>query len=170
LQSDNSDQSIINQSVDEKLFRLLIASVQDYAIFMIDPNGYILSWNQGAANIKGYNEKEIIGKHISVFYTANDNKKNESRHNLNKALKYGAYETEGWRVKKDGSVFWANVVFTTLYNNNGYFIGFAKVTRDITERKRNEDKKEELNAELERRVKENTKKNNYQRTEISQVN
>lgn len=158
MQSDNSDQSIINQSVDEKLFRLLIASVQDYAIFMIDPNGYILSWNQGAANIKGYTEKEIIGKHISVFYTVNDNKKNKSRHNLNEALKYGSYETEGWRVKKDGSVFWANVGFTTLYNNNGYFVGFAKVTRDITERKKNEDKKEELNAELERRVRENTKK------------
>ena len=158
MQSDNSDQSVINQSVDEKLFRLLISSVQDYAIYMIDPNGYILSWNQGAANIKGYLETEIIGKHISVFYTAGDNKNNEPRHNLNEALKHGSYECEGWRVKKDGSVFWASVVFTTLYNNNGHFIGFAKVTRDITERKKNEDKKEELNAELERRVRENTKK------------
>lgn len=158
MQSDNSDQSVISQSVDEKLFRLLISSVQDYAIYMIDPNGYILSWNQGAANIKGYLETEIIGKHISVFYTAGDNRDNEPRYNLNEALKQGSYECEGWRVKKDGSVFWASVVFTTLYNNNGHFIGFAKVTRDITERKKSEDKKEELNAELERRVRENTKK------------
>jgi PAS domain S-box-containing protein len=158
LQSYNSDQPITNQSVDEKLFRLLIATVKGYAIFMIDPNGYVMSWNQGAAHIKGYNEEEIIGKHISVFYTADDNDKNESRYNLNEALKRGSYENEGWRVRKDGSIFWANVVFTTLYNDEGHLVGLAKITRDITERKQNEDKKEIINAELERRDKENKKK------------
>jgi PAS domain S-box-containing protein len=158
LQTNNPDRSVINQSVDEKLFRLLVANVKDYAVFMIDPNGYILSWNQGAANIKGYREDEIIGKHISTFYTAADNNKNESRYNLNEALKRGSFESEGWRVRKDGSVFWANVVFTTLYNEEGHLAGFAKITRDVTERKNNEDKKEIINAELEQRDKENKKK------------
>ncbi|MDB4919278.1 PAS domain-containing sensor histidine kinase [Mucilaginibacter sp.] len=158
MQSYNSDQPIINQNADEKLFRLLIATVKGYAIFMIDPNGYVMSWNQGAAHIKGYSEEEIIGKHISVFYTADDNDKNESRYNLNEALKHGSYENEGWRVRKDGSIFWANVVFTTLYNDEGHLVGLAKITRDITERKQNEDKKEVINAELERRDKENKKK------------
>ena len=154
----NPDRSVISKSVDEKLFRLLVANVKDYAIFMTDPNGYILSWNQGAANIKGYKEEEILGKHISIFYTAADNKKNESRYNLNESLKRGSFESEGWRVRKDGSVFWANVVFTTLYNEEGHLAGFAKITRDVTERKSNEDKKEIINAELEQRDKENKKK------------
>jgi PAS domain S-box-containing protein len=156
--SENIDRFALSHSFDEKLFRLLVASISDYAIFMIDPNGYIMSWNPGAQNIKGYTEEEIIGKHISIFYTENDIKKNEPRHNLNEALKNGMRECEGWRVRKDGSVFWANVVFTTVYNDSGHLVGFAKITRDITDRKKNEDKKEKINAELERRVKQNTEK------------
>jgi PAS domain S-box-containing protein len=83
---------------------------------MIDPNGMIMSWNQGAQHIKGYEESEVLGKHISLFYTSEDNENNVPRHNLNQALKNGSYECEGWRVRKNGDRFWANVVFTTIYN------------------------------------------------------
>jgi PAS domain S-box-containing protein len=154
--SEKIDRVALSHSFDEKLFRLLVASISDYAIFMIDPNGYIMSWNQGAQNINGYAEEEIIGEHISIFYTSTDNKNNASRQNLNEALKNGMFETEGWKQRKDGSVFWANVVFTTVYNDNGHLVGFAQITRDITERKEKEEKREEINAELEKRVKENT--------------
>lgn len=130
-----------DQSVDEKLFRLLVASVNDYAIFMIDPNGYIMSWNKGAEHIKGYTESDIVGKHISIFYTPEDVKNNVPRNNLNEALKKGTYHNEGWRVKKDGSMFWASVTFTTIYNDSGHLAGFAKVTRDITEDKAIEENK-----------------------------
>lgn len=147
-----------NQNVDGKLFRLLVASVKDAAIIWIDTNGYILSWNLGAEHIQGYKESEIIGQHISVFYKPDDIKKKQLQNNFNQALKNGNYETEGWRVRKDGTEFWAHVVFTTLYNDNGYLIGFAKVTRDMTERKMLDDKKSLANAELERRVAENTHK------------
>lgn len=158
MSGEDSDRFALNHSFDEKLFRLLIGSISDYAIYMIDPNGYIMSWNQGAQNIKGYTEEEAIGKNFSMFYTAADNEKNEARYNLYESLKKGVYETEGWRVRKDGSVFWANVVFTTIYNDEGHLAGIAKITRDITERKKNEEKKEKINAELEKRVKENTEK------------
>ncbi|WP_295767015.1 PAS domain S-box protein [uncultured Mucilaginibacter sp.] len=147
-----------NQNVDGKLFSLLVASVKDAAIIWIDINGYILSWNLGAEHIQGYTENEIIGQHVSVFYQPNDINRKQLRNNLNQALKNGMYETEGWRVRKDGSSFWAHVVFTTLYNDNGHLIGFAKVTRDMTERKLLDDQKAHANAELERRVAENTRK------------
>lgn len=146
---------VVKQSFDEKLFGLLVASVKDYAIFMIDPNGYILSWNKGAEHIKGYTEAEIIGKHISVFYTSDDNKENEPEKNLAAALKNGTHESEGWRLRKDSTLFWADVVFTPLYHN-GQHIGFAKVTRDITGRKNKEDERAAATIELEKRVKENT--------------
>jgi len=146
----------LSKNIDEKLFRLLVASVNDSAIFMIDPNGYIMSWNKGAENIKGYKESEIIGKHISVFYTPTDIKNNAPRNNLNETLKKGTHQNEGWRVKKDGSMFWANVNFTTIYNDNGHLVGFANVTRDITEKKVNEDNKTKKNIELERRLHTNT--------------
>lgn len=153
-----STESILTKSIDEKLFRLLVASVKDCSIFLIDPNGYILSWNQGAEHIKGYRAEEVIGKNISIFYLKNDTEKVQLRDNLNQALRKGMYECHGWRVRKDGSMFWAHVVFTTIYNDAGHLIGFAKVTRDVTEQKRNEERKAEINAELERRVKENTEK------------
>ncbi|OCX52495.1 hypothetical protein BEL04_13615 [Mucilaginibacter sp. PPCGB 2223] len=142
----------LSQTVDEQLFRLLVASVNDCAIFMIDPNGYIMSWNKGAENIKGYKEEEIIGEHISLFYPPADIKNNVPRNNLNEALKKGTHYDEGYRVKKDGSMFWASVSFTTIYNENGHLVGFAKVTRDITKDKAIEDKKTKNNIELERRL------------------
>ncbi|MBB3054719.1 PAS domain-containing sensor histidine kinase [Mucilaginibacter gotjawali] len=154
----NTIRPLLQQSVNEKLLHLLVASVKDYAIFMLDPAGYILTWNLGAQNIKGYSEDEIIGKHMSVFYTPADIAKNEPKKNLEAAVLNGSHENEGWRVRKDGSLFWASVVFTPLYDDHKLLLGFAKVTRDITEKKKAEDKKIELNIELERRVKENTKR------------
>ena len=145
-------------NIDKKLLTLLVTSVKDYAIFMIDPQGYIISWNNGAERIKGYKESEILGKHISVFYTKTDIDKNEPQHNLNEALKSGSYENEGWRVRKDGSIFWANAVFTPLFDEDQKLLGFAKVTRDATERKKTEDKRKEQYIELERQVKANTEK------------
>jgi PAS domain S-box-containing protein len=147
-----------NKSFDEKLFRLLVDQVKDHAIYMIDPNGYILSWNEGAEYIKGYTEEEILGKHISVFYTPDAIDQNEPRKNMNEALKNGICEVEGWRVRKDGSIFWANTVLTPLYNDDGHLTGFGKVTRDITEEKKISDRKTRLNAQLEQQVIENTEK------------
>jgi len=129
-------------------FSLLVENVKDYAIFIIDPKGYIVSWNKGAENIKGYTAREIIGKHISIFYTAEDIKSNVPHNNLEEAAK-GRYEDEGWRIKKDGTRFWANVVFTALYNPDKTLKGFAKITRDMTERKKIVDRQSYLASLLE---------------------
>ena len=123
----------------EERFRLLVGSVKDYAIFMLDPAGNIISWNEGAERIKGYKKEEIIGRNISVFYTPDEIRRGEPHYNLLQAQNFGRFEQEGERIRKDGSVFWANVVFTALRDANGQLIGFTKVTRDITERKRSEE-------------------------------
>jgi PAS domain S-box-containing protein len=116
--------------------RLLVANVKDYAIFMLDPEGKVASWNSGARQIKGYSEKEIIGKSFEVFYSPEDIKKGEPWHNLEMAARLGHYEKEGWRFRKDGSAFWANVIFTALRDESGQLYGYSKITRDITERKK----------------------------------
>ena len=123
----------------EERFRLLVGSVKDYAIFMLDPAGNVISWNEGAQRIKGYKKEEIIGQHMSIFYTPDEIKHGEPHYNLLQAKNFGRFEQEGERVRKDGSVFWANVVFTALRDPAGNLIGFTKVTRDITERKRSEE-------------------------------
>ncbi len=125
---------------DSDIFSLLVENVKDYAIFVIDPSGYIVTWNKGAENIKGYTAEEIIGEHIRIFYSPEDNTNNVPFYNLQQAAATGRYEDEGWRIRKDGSQFWANVVFTALYQDDGSLKGFAKITRDITQRKQNEDK------------------------------
>lgn len=158
MQNHHPEPALLNQNIDEKLFRLLVANIKDYAVFMIDANGCIMSWNPGATNIVGYREDEIIGRQISVFYIAKDIENNEPRHHLNNALKLGSFESEGWRIRKDGSAFWANVVFTTVYNDAGHLAGFATIVRDITERKQQDDRRDEQNADLEKRVSENSKK------------
>src|SRR6185436_11649920 len=116
----------------EEMFRLLIASVQDYAIFMLDPTGHIISWNTGAQRIKGYTPNEIIGKHFSIFYPEADVQSGKPPRELEIASRTGVYEEEGWRLRKDGSRFWANVVITAVHDERGKLRGFAKVTRDIT--------------------------------------
>jgi PAS domain S-box-containing protein len=132
----------------ESRFRLLVQSVTDYAIYMLDPEGNITNWNVGGERIKGYRESEIIGRHFSLFYTEEDRKNNEPARALETAARNGRYEREGWRVRKDGSRFWASVVIDPIRDSNGKLIGFAKVTRDMTERKRTEDALEAARAAL----------------------
>jgi PAS domain S-box-containing protein len=119
----------------EEKFRLLVEAVQDYAIFMLDTEGRVSSWNGGAERLKGYKAFEILGNHFSVFYPEEDIRANKPQRELKIAVEQGRVEDEGWRVRKDGSRFWANVVITALRNGAGELIGFAKVTRDFTERR-----------------------------------
>jgi PAS domain S-box-containing protein len=120
----------------EQRFRLLVQSIRDYAIFMLDPLGYIVSWNPGAQQLKGYTPDEIIGKHFSIFYPQEDLDTRKPWRELEIATKVGRFEDEGgWRIRKDGSRFWANVVITALRDETGELVGFAKVTRDLTERR-----------------------------------
>ncbi|MDB5251734.1 MAG: domain S-box protein, partial [Flaviaesturariibacter sp.] len=123
----------------EERYRLMVEAVKDYAIFMLDPTGHILTWNEGARRTKGYLADEIIGKHFSTFYTGVDLEDGKPARELRIAIQTGKYEEEGWRVKKNGSVFWANVVITALYNEVNKLIGFAKVTRDLSERREAEE-------------------------------
>jgi len=117
-------------------FRLLVDAVQDYAIFMLDPHGRVASWNQGAQSIKGYAAREIIGQHFSVFYAPEDVAAAKPRRELALAESDGRIEDEGWRVRKDGSRFWASVTITAIRAPDGALRGFAKVTRDMTDRLR----------------------------------
>lgn len=121
-----------------RIYQLMVDSVKDYAIFMLDPAGYIASWNQGAQRIKGYQADEIIGRHFSVFYTDDANAIGHPQHELEVAARDGRFEEEGWRVRKDGAMFWANVVITAVRDETHTLVGFAKVTRDLTERKNSE--------------------------------
>ena len=117
------------------IYQLMVESVRDYAIFMLDPAGYIASWNLGAKRIKGYEADEIIGRHFSVFYTKDAIDVGHPQHELEIAAREGRFEEEGWRIRKDGSMFWANVVITAVRDPTGELVGFAKVTRDLTERR-----------------------------------
>jgi PAS domain S-box-containing protein len=137
-------------------FHLLVESVRDYAILMTDLEGYIISWNKGAEKIKGYTSNEVLGKHISIFYTNEEIENGHPENNLKMAAEQGRFEIEGWRIRKDGSLFWADVVFTALFNQQGALTGFAKVTRDITKQKKIEDELAHLNETLEKRVAERT--------------
>jgi PAS domain S-box-containing protein len=127
---------VLRQS--EERFRLLVESVRDYAIFMLDPEGYVQSWNKGAERIKGYKAEEIIGHHFSEFYPEEAINRGWPQYELEEARTRGRFEDEGWRIRKDGTSFWANVVITALYDTDGELRGFAKVTRDMTDRKRME--------------------------------
>jgi PAS domain S-box-containing protein len=124
---------------DEERLRLLVESVQDYAIFLLDPGGHILSWNRGAERIKGYTPGQVIGRHFSLFYTEDAKARRHPQFELEVAAREGRYEEEGWRVRADGGRFWANVVITALRNPGGELLGFAKITRDLTVRKRAEE-------------------------------
>ena len=137
------------QQIEEESFRLLVESVKDYAIFMIDSAGNIISWNKGAEQIKGYSASDIIGRHISVFYTPQAIENGEPEKNLQKARESGQYEDEGWRVRKDGIVFWASEVFTVIKDGNGNLLGYGTVTRDMTRRRIAEGEIRRLNSALE---------------------
>ena len=131
----------------EERFRLLVESVRDYAIFMLDPGGHVLTWNAGAERFKGYRADEIIGQHFSRFYPAETLASGLPDYELKVATETGVFEDEGWRVRKDGTLFWANVVITAMRDAQGELIGFAKVTRDLTQRRAHE---EELRQSEER--------------------
>ena len=121
--------------LSEERFRMLVQGVTDYAIYMLSPSGEITNWNAGARRIKGYEESEVIGSHFSRFYTAEDNEKGMPANALRVASEAGRYESEGWRSRKDGTRFWAHVVIDAIRDEDGVLVGFAKITRDITERK-----------------------------------
>jgi PAS domain S-box-containing protein len=124
----------------ERLY-LLVTSIKDYAIFMLDPAGHVVTWNAGAQHLKGYSEEEILGKDFSLFYTPEDVASGRPPCGLGVAARDGRYEDEGWRVRKDGTRFWADVVITALRDTEGRLVGFGKVTRDLTERKQAEEER-----------------------------
>ena len=137
----------------EERLRLLIASVRDYAIFVLDPKGHVATWNRGAERLNGYSANEIIGQHFSRFYPEEDVRAGKCEHELEGATSLGRFEDEGWRLRKDGSRFWANVMITPIHDGDGTLVGFAKVTRDLSERKRHEEEQIALaRAEEGRRI------------------
>lgn len=134
------------------LFRLLVESIREYAIFVLDPEGNVLTWNPGAQAMKGYSKEEIVGKHFSTFYPPEAVQSGWPQHELTLAKAEGRFADEGWRVRKDGTTFWASVIIVALRSNTGELSGFAKVTQDLTERRRDEERIQSLNRELRQRV------------------
>ena len=116
----------------ELSYRLLVQGVTDYAIYMLDPNGRVMSWNAGARRFKGYEAGEVMGHHFGMFYTPEDRARELPQKGLSTAQSQGRFEAEGWRLRKDGSAFWAHVIIDRIHDNDGRFIGFAKITRDCT--------------------------------------
>lgn len=123
---------------NDEQFRLLVTNVGDYAIFMLDPEGNVITWNRGARLIKGYTSEEIIGQHFSIFYTPEDQQRHKPDRALNIAKTEGVFRDEGWRVRKDGTRFWASVILTALVDEDGLLRGFSKITHDMTERRKAE--------------------------------
>ena len=135
----------------EERFRLVVDSLQDYAVFMMDPEGRVSSWNRGAERIGGWKQQEVIGELFGKFYIPEDQEKGLPALALREAATESRYEEEGWRIRKDGTWFWANLVVTALMDDNGALVGFSAIIRDLTERKRAEEKLTRLNAQLEER-------------------
>jgi two-component system, cell cycle sensor histidine kinase and response regulator CckA len=134
-------------------FRLVVDGARDYAIFLLDADGYVRSWNSGAERMIGYREEEVVGRHLSTFYPLEDVAKGKPESHLDIAVSEGRAENEGWRVRKDGSRFWANVIVAPLIGEDGRLSGFSKITRDMTERRRIEEQLKDANTELRKREK-----------------
>ncbi|WP_332812331.1 hybrid sensor histidine kinase/response regulator [Sphingomonas sp.] len=147
---DISDKKAAEQALfqSEQRFRMLVQGVRDYAIYMLDPTGLITNWNAGAEAIKGYRADEIVGQHFSRFYTEEDRASGEPQRALQTAVSEGKYEKEAWRVRKDGTRFWASVLIDPIYDDTGVLAGFAKITRDITERRRAQEEIEKAREAL----------------------
>ncbi|MBB5468002.1 PAS domain S-box-containing protein [Paraburkholderia sp. CI2] len=147
---DTTDKRMAYEAVieSERRFRLLVQGVTDYAIFMLSPEGHVTNWNLGAARIKGYEASEVLGTHFRRFYTAEEAAQGLPEHGLHTAATEGRFETEGWRVRKDGSRFWANIVIDAIRDEEGTLVGFAKITRDVTERKTAQEQLEKARAAL----------------------
>ena len=141
---------------NEERFRLVVESLQDYAVFMTDPEGRVSSWNLGAERILGWNQQEVISQRFGSFYTPEDQARGLPVLVLSESVSAGRFEDEGWRVRKDGSRFWANMVVTALLDDNGKLVGFSAIIRDLTNRKRAEEELQILNAKLKDRVAEQT--------------
>jgi PAS domain S-box-containing protein len=141
----NAEQSLFGA---EQHFRILVQGVTDYAIYMLDPQGHVTSWNAGAERIKGYSVQEIMGEHFSRFYTREDFAAEVPHRALETARETGRYEAEGWRVRKDGSRFWASAVIDAIHDDHGKLIGFAKITRDMTEKREAQLRLEESREQL----------------------
>src|SRR4051794_6338526 len=124
-----------SQHIDDGRYRLLVDAITDYAIYMLDPGGYVSSWNAGAQRFKGYEPAEIIGQHFSRFYTEEDRAAGVPARALRTAAEEGRFEAEGWRVRKDGTPFWAHVLIDPIRTPAGELVGYAKITRDLTERR-----------------------------------
>ena len=143
-------ESVANDDQRTERLVLLVEQVRDYAIFMLDTTGHVATWNRGAERIKGYRAEEIIGRHFSTFYTPDAVARDHPAYELEVAIEEGRFEEEGWRVRKDGSRFWASVVITTIYDRENQHIGFGKVTRDLTERRELQQDLMRSNADLQR--------------------
>lgn len=141
---------MVDTKFDSDLFKYLVQGVKDYAIFALDQSGNIISWNAGAERIKGYNTEDVVGKHFSIFYSPDAINSEHPEFELKSALRDGSYEEEGWRLRKNGEKFWASVVITALYDDTGKHIGFAKITRDLSERRAAEAVSQESSENLRR--------------------
>ena len=126
---------LATKAISDDPFRLLVQSILDYAIYMLDPNGFVTSWNAGAERIKGFQTEEIVGQHFSKFYTPEDQKAGMPQKVLETARREGKFQGDGWRVRKDGTRFWASVVVDAIKIEHGEIIGFAKITREMTEQR-----------------------------------
>jgi PAS domain S-box-containing protein len=155
---------------DEEIYRLLVNEVADYAIYMLDQTGIVMTWNLGAERLKGYKAAEIIGTHFSRFYLPNDVAAGKPERQLRSALANGRVEHEGWHVRKDGSVFWANVVLTAVYDSQGEHRGFGKIICDLTKRRQHEMQLQQSRADLERRVRERTVELAEANNELAEAN
>ncbi|HZE08726.1 MAG TPA: PAS domain-containing sensor histidine kinase [Gemmatimonadaceae bacterium] len=133
--------------ISDEQYRLIVQSIKDYAVFMLNPEGRILSWNEGARLIKGYTAPEVLGRSFEIFYPAEAVADGFPKRELKDAARVGRFEDEGWRIRKDGSRFWANVVISAIRDVNGTLLGFSKVTRDLTSRRQAEEQARELAAE-----------------------
>lgn len=136
----------------EERYRLLVEGVRDYAIFMLDTKGDVRTWNRGAERLKGYSAEEVLGRSVSTFYTSEQRAEQVPEREIEMAREQGRSESEGWRVRKDGSIFWANVVMNAVYDERGALQGFSMLTRDVTERKKYEDALQSLNRQLRERI------------------
>lgn len=149
----NTQQALLE---GEEFLRLLIENVREYAVFQLDPRGHIVSWNAGAQRLKGYRAEEVLGKYISLFYDPNEARSGKPEYNLAKAARVGECKDEGWRVRKDGSRFWASVLITAVKDSSGNLRGFLKITRDTTDRRAREailtEAKETLELRAEQRA------------------
>jgi PAS domain S-box-containing protein len=144
----------VSRTQPQDVFRLLVEGIRDYAIFVLDPEGRVLTWNPGAQTMKGYTRDEIVGQHFSKFYPAEAVASGWPQRELALAQKEGRFADEGWRVRKDGTTFWASVIISTLRAPDGSLAGFAKVTQDLTERRKVDEHVQTLNQELRQRVNE----------------